>query len=389
MQKVYLDYQATTPLDPEVFEVMKPYFLEKFGNPHSSDHSFGWEAAAAVEVAAASVGKMVGADADEIIFTSGATESNNLAILGVARKSAPSKRHKMFIGSTEHKCVLVASEVAKSELDFEVHRIPVDQEGLIDLNWLAERVDEKTLLVSVMAVNNEIGTIAQLKDLSYICSEKGVLLHTDAAQAPCAIETSLLADCADLLSLSAHKMYGPKGIGALYIRREVQALIEPLIHGGGQQRNLRSGTLPVPLIAGFGKAAELVNTDAHKTQLRDMKQTQAYLWRQIKSGFPTAILNGPSLTHRHPGNLNIQFPGHFAKDLLLRLQPMVAASTGSACTTGIEEPSHILSAIGLSAEKAECSIRFSIGRQTTINQLDQAVELILNLLQLHSGDLGN
>jgi len=373
---IFLDYQSTTPTAPEVLNAMLPYFNKEFGNPHSSDHAVGWRAAREVEVAAANVAKMIGADADEIVFTSGATESNNFALLGLARKNKSAKRKNIYVSATEHKCVLAASRAIKEESDYKVFIIPVNEEGRVDLEWLSKEVDERTLMVSIMAVNNEIGTIAPMEEISKICRSQGAIFHTDAAQAPYAVETRQLAEQTDLISLSGHKMYGPKGIGILFISRELQNQIEPIIYGGGQQNNLRSGTVPVPLAVGFGVAAKILVEGWGPTERLELSRLRDEFWNAIKKVFPKALLNGSPLAERHPGNLNVQFPGFDARDLLLRLQPNVAASTGSACTSGIEEPSHVLRAIGLSEDASNASIRFSLGRYTTNGEIGLAAKLL-------------
>ena len=279
---------------------MLPYFSEEFGNPHSSDHAMGWNASKAVDVAAAQIAKMIGADADEIIFTSGATEANNLALLGLVRKNKSTDRRKIFVGAIEHKCVLAAARVIQNETDHEVFTIPVDGEGQVDLDWLTEKVDEQTLTVSVMAVNNEIGTISPINAVSEICHSKGVYFHCDAAQAPYAIETKQLAKYADLISLSAHKMYGPKGIGALYVRREIQNQIEPMIYGGGQQNNLRSGTVPAPLAVGFGEAARIHDSEWSADDRDEMAQMRDEFWESILKIFPKRHSQWPTIEQTSP-----------------------------------------------------------------------------------------
>ena len=262
---IYADYQATTPVDPRVVEKMAPYWQDSFGNPHSSDHIVGWKAAKTVDQAKSSIANLIGADPDEIIFTSGATEANNLALFGLARRASPGQR-RILVGATEHKCVLAAARALAARENFTVEQIPVDGEGFIDLEVLSNRLDETTLIVSIMAVNNEVGTIQDIPRIAEIVASRGVLLHCDAAQGACALDMSRLADYADLISLSGHKMYGPQGIGALYIRRDIQSSVEPIIYGGGQQSDLRSGTVPVPLCVGMAAAAEILQTDEGSTE---------------------------------------------------------------------------------------------------------------------------
>lgn len=355
---------------------MMPYFRESFGNPHATDHAFGWEAAKAIEDSAIRVAHLIGADSDEITFTSGATESNNLAILGLGRRASGGSRRRILIGATEHKCVLATSRILRDELGFEIQQIPVDREGYTDIPVLEEFLGEDVLLVSIMAVNNEIGTIQELKRLSVIIHSYGAIFHCDAAQAPCAIDLSSITEVVDLLSLSAHKMYGPKGIGALFIRRNLQDRMEPIIYGGGQQRGLRSGTVPVPLCVGMGAAAALMSTDEAQEQRKILSRRRDE-FSQALMMLPWPItVNGAKGENRHPGNANMRFSGFSAHDILGALQPYLAASTGSACTSGMPEPSHVLKAIGLPIDEVEASIRFSLGFDTSDADLDEAVSLV-------------
>jgi cysteine desulfurase len=375
-QAIYLDHQATTPVDPRVFAEMAPYFAKVFGNPHSVEHVFGWESSQAVEAAAATIGGLIGADADEIIFTSGATEANNLALLGLGRRAALGNRRRVLVGATEHKSVLAASRALQEQLGYEVQYLPVDEKGFIDLSVLECSLSEDVLLVSIAPVNNEIGTIQDIAAISEMARTSGTLLHCDGAQAPCAIDLHTIAEFADLLSLSAHKIYGPKGIGALYISREFQARIEPLIYGGGQQGNLRSGTVPVALCVGMAAATMLLNSsDVQIERERLRERTKSFIQHVQDLGRPV-FLNGPEDARRHPGNANLRFEGFEAQSILSTLQPHLAASTGSACTSGIPEPSHVLRAVGLTTDQAEASIRFSLGRETTDDDIETAVGLI-------------
>ena len=374
-QTVYADYQATTPVDPRVLERMTPYWRELFGNPHSSDHIVGWRSAEAVQGAASSVAALIGADPDEIIFTSGATEANNLALLGLARR-APPERRRILVSAIEHKCVLAAARSLEEREGFTVETIPVDSEGFIDLEALEDMLDERVLLASVMAVNNEIGTIQDIPRIATLLRRHDVLFHCDAAQAPCAMDMSDLALYADLVSLSGHKMYGPQGIGALYIRRDLQERIEPIIYGGGQQAGLRSGTVPVPLCVGMAAAADIIcATDSAQERRRVARQRDAFV-EKLQEGHFSLAVNGPVGDWRHPGNANVRFDGFAAQDILGALQPRVAASTGAACASGIPEPSHVLRALGLSATQAESSIRFSFGRFTIDGEIDEAAGLV-------------
>lgn len=382
---IYLDHQSTTPVDPKVFAKMAPYFCESFGNPHSVDHSIGWKAAHAVEEAAANVAGLIGADVDEIIFTSGATEANNLSLLGLSKRAFGGDRRRILISAIEHKCVLAACRNLQEQLGYKVELLPVDVEGTVDMTALTERLGDDVLAVSIMAVNNEIGTIQDIERLSETIRSHGAFFHCDAAQAPCAIDLRHASHFVDLLSLSGHKMYGPQGIGALYIRRDLQERIEPLFYGGGQQRNLRSGTVPTALCVGMGAAAALLSIDEAEDE-RDLlrERRDAFICKLLDLQRSIA-LNGPEGSKRHPGNVNVRFEGFDARDILQMLQPRLAASTGSACTSGMPEPSHVLRAIGLSSKEAESSIRFGIGRNTSDADLEEAVVLIDEVLSNLAG----
>ena len=376
---IYADYQATTPVDPRIVTKMAPYWGESFGNPHSSDHVIGWQADKAVREAASSIAALIGADPDEIIFTSGATEANNLALLGLARR-APDGRRRILVSAIEHKCVLAAARALSEREGFMVETVPVDGEGFVDFSALEKRLDRSVLVVSVMAVNNEIGTIQDVSQIAQLLVPHGIPFHCDAAQASCAMDVSDLAAHAGLLSLSSHKMYGPLGIGVLYIRRDLQDRIEPLIYGGGQQDGLRSGTVPVPLCVGMAAAAKfLAGCEAVKERERVGRQRDMFV-HLLKGGrFPVAV-NGSVVEHRHPGNANIRFDGFNAQDILESLQPRMAASTGSACASGIPEPSHVLRSLGLTATQSDASIRFSFGRFTTDDDIEVSARLVLEAL---------
>lgn len=371
--RVYLDYQASTPLDPRVIAAMMPYFGEKPGNPHATDHSFGWEAAKAVELAAQQVATAIGADPDEVIFTSGATEANNLAIIGIAGRKPPSRK-RILVSSIEHKSVL-ATAAATRRLGLKVELIPVDREGVVRVDQFSRQLSDDVLLVSVMAVNNEVGTIEPIGQVAELCHATGALFHTDATQALTteALDVGVLQ--ADLLSLSAHKIYGPMGIGALYMRRDIQRQIEPLFYGGGQQHGLRAGTLPVPLCVGFGEAAAICayEGEVERTRIRNLREE---FFQELQRIVPRIKLNGPTGIARHVGNISVCFPGIEADVLLGALQPQVAASTGSACTSGTIEPSHVLRSIGLNHDEANSSIRFSIGRFTTGDEVSRAADAV-------------
>ncbi len=375
-KSIYLDHQATTPVDSRALAEMEPYWTALPGNPHSLDHYVGWKAMRAVEEAASRIARLIGADADEIIFTSGATESNNLALLGLARRATNGKRRRVLVSAIEHKCVLAAARVIRDQLGFIVEHIPVDGDGRIAMSVLEETLDDDVLVISIMAVNNEIGTVQNLKAISELTRRHGVIFHCDAAQAPTAIDLSSIVDCVDLLSLSSHKMYGPKGVGTLFIRRDLQDQVEPIIYGGGQQNGLRSGTIPVPLVVGMGVATEIftnIGSQKKRVQLRVLRDKFV---KNLTNLHWKAEVNGPKSQDRHPGNANIRFEGFSAHDILSALQPRLAASTGSACTSGIPEPSHVLKAIGLNGNEAEASIRFSLGFGTTDEEIEAATRLI-------------
>jgi len=379
---LYFDHQASAPTDPRVLQAMEPFWCESFGNPHSSEHSIGWAADKAIADAKELIAAMIGADADEIIFTSGATEANNLALLGIGRGlGLKSDRRRILVSATEHKCVLAAAHALQENDSFKVGIVPVDQKGKLDQGELEKLISENVLLCSFILVNNEIGSIQEISEISKICRAFGILLHCDCAQAPVAMDLANITDHVDLLSLSAHKMYGPMGIGALYVRREVQSKIEPVIYGGGQQGNLRSGTLPLPLCVGMGEAARYcIGGEAEKNRRHVQHLRNIFVENLMKSHWDVH-LNGPDLDDRHPGNANLRFDGFDAQDILGALQPKLAASSGSACTSGIPEPSHVLRAIGLSSEQSGASVRFSLGTLTTENDVLNAVELITQSLE--------
>ena len=374
---VYLDYQATTPADPRVVAAMQPYWSSVYGNPHSANHAFGWQAEAAVEAARSEIAGLIGADPDEVIFTSGATEANNLAVLGIA-KAAPPSRRRIVVSSIEHKCVLSAAKAAAEEC-FEVTVVPVTRDGIIDMDALTAAIDEDVALVSVMTVNNEIGSVQPIPQIGELCQSFGIPFHSDAAQALSFLEIDVNRFNVDLVSLSAHKIYGPKGIGALYVRRDAKVRPKPIIHGGGQEFGLRSGTLPSPLCVGFGEACRIVREEQGSMNSTLLGLRDAFL-KNLQEVVPDIKING-TMAARHPGNLNVRFPGFDAEMILTGLQPTVAASTGAACTSGQPEPSHVLSAMGLLKHEAESSIRFSLGRFTTKAELDFALSEIQNAIE--------
>ncbi|MCH7635732.1 MAG: IscS subfamily cysteine desulfurase [Proteobacteria bacterium] len=366
---VYLDYQASTPVDGRVLDVMLPYLSEKFGNPHSRSHAFGWEAEEAVEVAREQIAAIIGADPKEVIFTSGATESNNLAIKGVGHFYKARKDH-VITCVTEHKCVLESCRTLERE-GFTLTYLPVRRNGLIDLGELSRAFTERTALVSIMAVNNEIGVIQPIAEIGALCREHGAFFHTDAAQAIGRIAVDVNEMGIDLMSLTAHKVYGPKGIGALYVRRRPRVRLTPLFDGGGQERGFRSGTLPAPLCVGFGEACRLA-----RLEMADEAKRIGALRDRLYDGITTRLagvaLNGDAMT-RIPGNLNLSF-GHVDAEALMASLKAVAVSSGSACTSASLEPSFVLKALGVEDRLAHASIRFSLGRFTTEAEIDFVIE---------------
>jgi cysteine desulfurase len=364
---IYLDYAATTPVDPRVVQQMVPYLYEQFGNPASRSHAYGWAAEEAVEIAREHVAALIGADPREIVWTSGATESNNLAIKGVARFHQAKGRHLVTV-KTEHKAVL--DTMRELERDgFEVTYLDVLANGLVDLEVLKAALRPDTILVSVMVVNNEIGVIQDIPAIGALCRERGILLHVDAAQASGKIAIDLASLPVDLLSLSAHKTYGPKGIGALYVRRKPRVRIEAQIHGGGHERGMRSGTLPTHQIVGMGEAYRLAR-EAMGSENERIRALRDRLLAGLE-GIPEVRING-DLAQRVPHNLNISFQFVEGESLLMGMKG-IAVSSGSACTSASLEPSYVLRALGLSDEIAHSSIRFSVGRFTTADEIDRAV----------------
>jgi cysteine desulfurase len=369
---IYLDYQATTPCDPRVVEAMLPYFTEKFGNPHSRNHMYGWEAEEAVEKARGQIGAIIGASDKEIIFTSGATESNNLAIKGVAQFYKGKKNHIITV-VTEHKCVLDACR--HLELDgFEITYLPVKQDGLIDLDQLKAAIKDTTVLVSVMGVNNEIGVVQPLAEIGAICRSKGVFFHTDCAQAVGKVPLDVDAMNIDLMSISGHKIYGPKGIGALYVRRKPRVRLMAQINGGGQERGMRSGTLPTPLCVGLGEACRIASEEM-VDEAKRLTAMRERFYKKVTEGLPEVYLNGHHEL-RVPGNLNLSFAFVEGEGLMMAVKEL-AVSSGSACTSASLEPSYVLRALGLEAEMAHTSLRIGIGRFTTEAELDYAASLLI------------
>ncbi len=375
-EQIYLDYQATTPCDPRVLEKMIPYFGAVFGNPHSRNHPHGWMAEEAVETARQQVADIIKADEREVIFTSGATESNNMAIKGVASFYQDQKNH-IITCVTEHKCVLESCRQLEQQ-GFQVTYLPVQANGLVDLQHLKDAITDKTLLVSIMAVNNEIGVIQPLKDIGRICREKGVFFHTDAAQAVGKIPLDVNEMNIDLLSLSGHKVYGPKGIGALFVRRKPRIRMHALTSGGGQERGMRSGTLPTPLCVGLGEACSLASQEM-TTETERIRLLSQRLYAGITQRLSHVYLNGDPVC-RIPGNLNLSFAYVEGEGLMMGIKEL-SVSSGSACTSSSLEPSYVLRALGVDEELAHTSIRFGIGRFTTIQEIDQAIDKVVQAVE--------
>ncbi len=371
---VYLDNQATTRCDPRVVAAMLPYFTEEYGNPHSAEHAMGMRAEAAVEDARAQVAALLGAEAREIVFTSGATESNNIAIKGALRhaRAVGDARRRVITVATEHKCVL-ESVLAAAEDGFEPVFLPVRPDGLLDPAALEAALTVPTLLVSVMAVNNETGVVQDISVGAALAKRAGALFHTDAAQAAGKLALDLTGWQVDLASLSGHKLYGPKGVGALFVRRRPRARLSPLFSGGGQERGLRSGTLPTPLIVGLGEACRLAAA-AMEDEAARIAQLRATLLDRLADAVPGLTVNG-SMAARIPGNLNLTFPAATAQ-ALMAAAPELCVSTGSACASAEIEPSYVLRAMGLSDAAAARSLRIGIGRFTSAADIDYAASAL-------------
>ena len=357
---VYMDYQATSPIDCRVLEDMLPYMTYNFGNPHSSEHVLGWKSNDAVNRAKEQVADYIGAIGDEIIFTSGATESNNMAIIGIGYAALEQKitKRTILVSSIEHKCVLGAARFL-SKLGFIIKKIPVAENGIVNINDLEKLINDDVLLISVMATNNEIGTNQPLKEIGKLCQKNNILFHTDAAQGAYT-DIDVTDINADLMSLSGHKIYGPKGIGALYINRFSKLKPLPIIYGGGQQDGYRSGTLPTFLAVGMGSAAQLMQ-ETKKTEIIEISKKRDFLLSEIIRICPSIKING-TLDDRHPGNINVVLPDIDARQFIMSYQPNVCFSSGAACSSGIQEASHVLRAIGRSTEEADRSFRLTIGR---------------------------
>ena len=374
---IYMDNHATSPLDPRVLEAMMPYFTAKFGNAASRNHAFGWEAEQAVETSREQIAKLIGANAKEVIFTSGATESNNLAIKGIAEMYRERGNH-IITQVTEHKAVLDTCKRLE-KYGYRVTYLPVKADGLIDLEDLKRAIDDKTILVTIMAANNEIGVLQPIREIGKICHEKGVLFHTDAVQAVGKVPVNVINDHIDVLSLSGHKIYGPKGVGALYVRRRnPRVQIAAQIDGGGHERGMRSGTLNVPGVVGLGKACEIASSemDTEAAYLRGLRDR---LKVELESNLDYIHVNG-SMEHRLPGNLNMSFVYVEGESLLMGIND-VAVSSGSACTSATLEPSYVLKALGLGDDVAHSSIRFGLGRFNTQAEVDYVGAKVIDIVK--------
>jgi len=367
---IYMDYSATTPVDPRVADAMIPYLCEKFGNPASRSHAFGWEAEKAVELAREQVAALVNADPKEIVWTSGATESNNLALKGAAHFYQGKGKHIITV-KTEHKAVLDTVRELERQ-GFEATYLDPEPNGLLDLAKLKAALRADTILVSVMHVNNEIGVIQDIAAIGDICRERGVLLHVDAAQSAGKVAIDLQQLKVDLMSFSAHKIYGPKGIGALYVRRKPRVRIEPQMHGGGHERGMRSGTLPTHQIVGMGEAYRIAKVEMG-TEIERIRMLQARLLKGL-GDIEEVYING-DLERRVPHNVNASFNFVEGESLIMAIKG-IAVSSGSACTSASLEPSYVLRALGRSDELAHSSIRFTVGRFTTAEEVDYVVELL-------------
>jgi cysteine desulfurase len=368
---IYMDNHATTPVDPRVVEAMLPFFTQVFGNAASRSHRFGWEAEKAVEAARDQVGALIGASGKEMVWTSGATESDNLAIKGAAEFNRDRGNH-IITAVTEHKAVLDTCKRLEKD-GFDVTYLPVESDGRVSAAAVRAAMTDKTTLVSIMLANNEIGTVNPVDEIGAVVKEKGAIFHIDAVQGVGKIPFDVNASRADLVSLSAHKMYGPKGIGALYVRRKPRVRITAQIDGGGHERGMRSGTLNVPAIVGFGKAAEIAKADMATEAARLLKLRER-LRQGIQSQVGDTFVNG-SLEHRLPGNLNISFAYVEGEAMLMGLKD-VAVSSGSACTSASLEPSYVLRALGVAEEMAHTSIRFGLGRFTTEEEVDYVIKIV-------------
>jgi len=374
---IYMDNHATTPLDPRVLEAMMPYMTNVFGNAASRNHQFGWAAEEAVENAREQIAKLIGATAKEIIFTSGATESNNLAIKGVAEMYREKGNH-IITAATEHKAVLDTCKRLE-KYGYKVTYLPVQKDGLVNLDELKAAMTDKTILVSIMFANNEIGVLQPIEQIGKLCRERGILFHTDATQAVGKVPVNVNSQHIDIMSLSGHKMYGPKGVGALYVRRKnPRVQLQALIDGGGHERGMRSGTLNVPGIVGLGKACELCGEEM-ATESKRLTAMRERLRQTIEKNLDEVYVNG-NYEHRLPGNLNMSFLYVEGESLLMGIND-IAVSSGSACTSATLEPSYVLKALGLGDDLAHSSIRFGLGRFNTDAEVDYVASKIVDVVK--------
>lgn len=374
---IFMDNHSTTPMDPRVLSAMLPYFVEKFGNAASRNHAFGWEAEEAVENARKQIARLIHADPKELVFTSGATESDNLAIKGVVEMYHEKGDH-IITSMTEHRAVLDTCKALESKKGLKVTYLPVDKTGMVSPEDVRNAITEKTILITIMLANNEIGTINPIKEIGAIAKEKGILFHCDATQGVGKVPVDVQAMGIDLMSFTAHKIYGPKGVGALYVRKKgPRVRIVPMIDGGGHERGMRSGTLPVPLIVGFGRAIELCEQEM-RTESQRLVAMRDRLQTGIMSGLEEVYLNGHP-TQRLPHNLNISFAYVEGESLLMGVKE-IALSSGSACTSATLEPSYVLRALGVGSDLAHSSIRFGLGRFNTDEEVDYTVKRIIEIV---------
>jgi len=369
IKPLYLDAQATTPLDPRVLDTMLPYLTSYYGNPHSRTHQYGWESEAAMEAAREQVANLIGADPKEIIWTSGATESNNISVKGVGRFYASKKKH-VITTQTEHKCVLDSCRILEAE-GVEVTYLPVKQDGLVDMEKLEAAIRPDTSLISVMTVNNEIGVIQPVEEIGKLCRAKKIFFHTDAAQAVGKIPLDVNKMNIDLMSISGHKIYGPKGVGALYVRRRPRVRVEPIQSGGGQERGIRSGTVPTPLVVGLGAACALAQQEMEYDH-HHVSRLSTMLVDGLMGQLANVVRNGDT-ANCYPGCVNLSFHCVEGESLLMALKD-VALSSGSACTSASLEPSYVLRALGAEEDMAHSSIRFGIGRFTSQDEVEYTIE---------------
>ncbi|MDA2909344.1 IscS subfamily cysteine desulfurase [Nitrospiraceae bacterium AH_259_D15_M11_P09] len=371
---IYLDSHSTTPIDPRVLETMLPYFTEKFGNAASRNHAFGWEAEEAVETARKQIARLIHADPKELVFTSGATESDNLALRGVVEMYREKGDH-IITNSTEHRAVLDTAKALESKRGVKVTYLHVDKSGIVSPDDVRNAITDKTILISIMLANNEIGSINPIREIGKIAKEKGILFHCDATQGVGKIPVDVQEMGIDLMSFTAHKIYGPKGVGALYVRKKAPRVrIAPMIDGGGHERGMRSGTLPVPLVVGFGKACELCEQEM-TAEARRLAAMRDRLEAGIMNGLDEVYLNGHP-TQRLPHNLNVSFAYVEGESLLMGLKE-IALSSGSACTSATLEPSYVLRALGVGSDLAHSSIRFGLGRFNTDDEVDYTIKRII------------